>query len=287
MTPAGSVPRETDSPTVPARYPWRAIVVIAWLAFGLLAGTLEYLTVYRAAGASWLSAAWSPLLASMIWIPLTYAIVAAVGRWPLWPLERGPLAIHVVLSLSISFVLNFFWGVGAALLTSTGFFGTDVAWSVLMPNTSTLGLRFLHLNGGTYWFIAVLLTVWRHRRVVAPRVDAEWVKTLPVKRTGTTIVVPVDDIDWIEGAGDYARLHVGGEQLLSNQRLKVLERQLDPSVFGRVHRSAIVNLTRIRRLSHRSHGDYLAVLQDGTEIKVARSRRQPIREMLEGYSLEL
>ena len=287
MSPAGSVSRETDSPTFPSRYPWRAIVAIAWLAFGLLAGTLEFLTLSRGVGASWLTAAWSPLLASMIWIPLTYAIVAAVGRWPLWPLERGPLAIHVVLSLSISFVLNFFWGVGAVLLTSTGFSGGDIAWAVLVPNTWVLGLRFLHLNGGTYWFIAVLLTVWRHRRLAAPTVGAEWAQTLPVKRGGTTIVVPVDDIDWIEGAGDYARLHVGGEQLLSNIRLKVLERQLDPSVFGRVHRSAIVNLTRIRQLSHRSHGDYLAVLQDGTEIKVARSRRQPIREMLEGYRLEL
>jgi hypothetical protein len=262
-------------------------VAIAWLAFGLLAGTLEFLTVFRPTGASWLTAAWSPLLASMIWIPLTYAIVAAVGRWPLWPLERGPLAIHVVLSLSISFVLNFFWSVGAALLTSTGFSGADIAWSAIVPDTWVLGLRFLHLNGGTYWFIAVLLTVWRHRRLVAPTVDAEWARTLAVKRGATTIVVPVDDIDWIEGAGDYTRLHVGGEQLLSNHRLKVLERQLDPSVFGRVHRSAIVNLTRIRQLSHRSHGDYLAVLRDGTEIKVARSRRQPIREMLEGYRLEL
>ena len=95
-----------------------------------------------------------------------------------------------------------------------------------------------------------------------------------------TRVIPVGEIDWIEGAGDYARLHTAGESHLSGERLKDLERRLDPSSFARVHRSSIVNLERVRELKHVSHGDYEAVLHDGTVVRVSRSRRKAIERLL-------
>ena len=100
-------------------------------------------------------------------------------------------------------------------------------------------------------------------------------------RTGKKIsVVPVDEIDWIEGAGDYARIQAGGRDYLMSERLRTLEETLDPDRFVRIHRSCIVNVDRIRELVHVSHGDYEAVLRDGTRLRVSRTRREELEKVL-------
>ena len=102
-------------------------------------------------------------------------------------------------------------------------------------------------------------------------------------RTATRVIfVDAADVDWIEGADDYARLHVGTRRYLLGERLASLERRLDPARFVRVHRSAIVNASRIRELFALSHGDYAAVLHDGTRLRVARTRREAVLAALAG-----
>jgi len=122
-------------------------------------------------------------------------------------------------------------------------------------------------------------TVSAELRAAGETVPAE---TLAVRTGQETMLVPVEEVDWIEGAGDYARLHVGDRQYLLGERLKRLEARLDRNTFARVHRSAIVNLSRLRRLQHRSHGDYDAVLVDGTEIRVSRTYRAALTRFVEG-----
>ena len=78
---------------------------------------------------------------------------------------------------------------------------------------------------------------------------------LAVKRRGESIVVKTDTIDWIEAQANYARLHCGGESHLVRRSLSSLEEVLDPFQFARIHRAAIVNADRIRRLVPWSHGD--------------------------------
>jgi two-component system LytT family response regulator len=107
---------------------------------------------------------------------------------------------------------------------------------------------------------------------------------LVVKSGGRVYFVRVADIDWIEAAGNYVRLHVGKEDHLLRQTLGALESKLDPSRFVRIHRSTIVNVERIRELQPAFHGDYVIILHDGTELALSRSCRDKLEATL-GHAL--
>jgi two-component system, LytTR family, response regulator len=103
---------------------------------------------------------------------------------------------------------------------------------------------------------------------------------LVVKSGGRVTFVRTGDIDWIEAAANYACLHVGKEQHLLRESMTALESKLDAGRFVRVHRSAIVNIERIRELQPAFHGDYVIILQDGTELALSRGYREKLEESL-------
>jgi two-component system, LytTR family, response regulator len=103
---------------------------------------------------------------------------------------------------------------------------------------------------------------------------------LMVKAEGRISFVRIEDIDWVEAAGNYLRLHVGKEEHLVRESLTALEKKLDPGRFVRIHRSTIVNLERIRELQPAFHGDYVIILRDGTELALSRSCRDKLEETL-------
>lgn len=88
-----------------------------------------------------------------------------------------------------------------------------------------------------------------------------------------TIFVRTVTVDWIEADGNYLHLHVGRQQYVIRSGLGILEGQLDPAQFARVHRSAIVNLDRVQELRTVAPGEYRIVLADGTELAVSRGYR--------------
>jgi two-component system, LytTR family, response regulator len=101
-----------------------------------------------------------------------------------------------------------------------------------------------------------------------------------VKVSGRTTLLDLADVDWIEAVGSCVRVYAGGTRSMVRTTLAELEASLDPHRFFRIHRSAVVNLQRIRHLEHWSHGDYLVVLTDGTELRLSRSRRRAMEEVL-------
>ena len=103
---------------------------------------------------------------------------------------------------------------------------------------------------------------------------------LLIRAEGRIYFVRLQDIDWIEAAGNYLRLHVGKEQHLMRESLSALEKKLDPGRFVRIHRSSIVNLERVREMQPAFHGDYVVILQDGTELPVSRTCREKLEESL-------
>ena len=107
---------------------------------------------------------------------------------------------------------------------------------------------------------------------------------LVVKSGGSTQFVRVADIDWIEAAGVYANLHIGGKELLYRAALNDLAARLDPLRFVRVHRSAIINIESILRLEPISHGEFAAVLRDGSRSRISRTYRSQLEKRL-GQSL--
>ncbi|HZS61955.1 MAG TPA: LytTR family DNA-binding domain-containing protein [Gemmatimonadaceae bacterium] len=94
------------------------------------------------------------------------------------------------------------------------------------------------------------------------------------------VMVPMRDVDWIE-ADDYcAVLHIAGRRQLVRATLASLEEQLDPTSFARIHRSAVINLRRVRELRRHPIGGLTVVLLDGTRLPVSRSRRAQLLERL-------
>ena len=89
-----------------------------------------------------------------------------------------------------------------------------------------------------------------------------------------SIVVESSQIDWVEAADCYVSLHVGNATHLLRQTMDELETQLDPRQFFRAHRSAIVNLDRVREVHPLFRGDCALVLADGRRIKLSRGRRR-------------
>ena len=120
----------------------------------------------------------------------------------------------------------------------------------------------------------------RARKAIAtqPAPKSEYLERIPVESRGQIRVVPVALIDYITASGPYAELHIGGRTFAIREKMQTLEEKLDPAVFFRIHRSAIVRLDRIDTLLHAAGGDYAVRLKDGTELSVSRSRREELEE---------
>lgn len=97
---------------------------------------------------------------------------------------------------------------------------------------------------------------------------------LVIKSGGRSFFLRVEEIDWLEAADNYVRIHVSRESYLIRETLQSLEVRLDSSKFLRIHRSTLVNLDRIQELQPLFHGDYVVRLLDGTELTLSRNHRE-------------
>ena len=104
---------------------------------------------------------------------------------------------------------------------------------------------------------------------------------LVVKTSGRVVFLKADDVDWIDAAGNYVKIHAGGETHQLRETMSRLEQRLDPERFLRIHRSTIVNVERIRELQQQFHGDYLVVLKNGQRLTLSRSYRDRIQDLLD------
>lgn len=105
-------------------------------------------------------------------------------------------------------------------------------------------------------------------------------RKIAIKDNESTILVDSDDIDWIDAAGDYMCLHVKGVTHVMRSTLKALMSKLDPDTFKRIHRSTVVNLARIERVTSQDKGEYILDLDCGEKLKVSRNYRDAIKVFL-------
>jgi two-component system, LytTR family, response regulator len=102
-----------------------------------------------------------------------------------------------------------------------------------------------------------------------------------VHEEGGAFFLPTKDIDWIEAAGNYVRIHSRGKQHMMRESLKNLEARLDPQQFVRVHRSAVVNLDSVARVEPWFRGEYRIVLNDGNRLTSSRAYGHAFRSLLQ------
>ena len=105
-----------------------------------------------------------------------------------------------------------------------------------------------------------------------------------IKAGGRVFFVRADEIDWIEAAGNYVKLHVGTDAHLFRETMNAIEAQLDPDVFFRIHRSHIVNIERVKELQPWFNGEYVVFLRNGTRLTLSRGYREKLQERI-GRSL--
>ena len=103
-----------------------------------------------------------------------------------------------------------------------------------------------------------------------------------VRRDGAMHVVPAERVDWIEAADNDVIIHAGKEALRTRGTLTALVERLDPGRFARLHRSAVVNLERVREIQPWFKGESLALLHDGTKLTIGRAYREAFVKALGG-----
>jgi two-component system LytT family response regulator len=100
------------------------------------------------------------------------------------------------------------------------------------------------------------------------------IRRIMIKSGGHITFLRTAEVEWVEAQGDYVSLHSQGKRHLIRENIGDMERQLSPNAFVRIHRSTIVNVSRIKELQPLFHGDYAVVLLDGTRLTMSRSFRE-------------
>jgi two-component system LytT family response regulator len=101
-----------------------------------------------------------------------------------------------------------------------------------------------------------------------------------VKVDGSTLLMRQAEIDWIESAGNYVKIHAGKEGHMVRETMADFEQRLDTQTFIRVHRSTIVNISRIKEIRSLASGNQELVLRDGQILAMSRTYRQKLADLI-------
>jgi two-component system LytT family response regulator len=114
-----------------------------------------------------------------------------------------------------------------------------------------------------------------------PLLDGRPIDRLVIRTRGKVSFLKPSEIDWVEADGKHARLHAGRETHVVRHTLTGLERRLATHGFVRVHRSAIVNVDRIKELEPWFHGEYVVILKDGTKLTSSAAHSQALHRIVD------
>ncbi len=111
--------------------------------------------------------------------------------------------------------------------------------------------------------------------------DERPIDRLVIRTRGKVSFLKPSEIDWIEADGKHAVLHAGRETHVVRHTLTRLEQRLAAHGFVRVHRSAIVNVDRIKQLEPWFHGEYVVILKDGTKLTSSAAHSQALHRIVD------
>jgi two-component system LytT family response regulator len=102
-----------------------------------------------------------------------------------------------------------------------------------------------------------------------------------IKSSGRIYFLKIEEIDWVEGAGDYLSLHSGSQTHLIRETMGNFHAKLDPKKFLRIHRSTIVNVERVKDIRPLFKGEYVITLTSGKRLKSSRGYRHQLQALLD------
>jgi two-component system, LytTR family, response regulator len=112
----------------------------------------------------------------------------------------------------------------------------------------------------------------------------KFTERLVIKSGSRIFFLNVAEIDWIEAADNYVRLHAGPDSHLLRETMNSVEQRLNPDHFLRIHRSRIINIRQIKELQPLFRGEYDIMLRDGTHLESGRAYRNKLQKLFTGSS---
>jgi LytTr DNA-binding domain len=228
------------------------------------------------------------------------ALAASLCSWYLWGL-LAPLVVWLGRRFQVdraNFGRHFFIHLGASLdlaflhvLASVGIqdllhaaAGQPFLFADKLVDNFTL---FYHWDVLIYWAILAVVHAYDYHRDLEARQAAlaelerrvarpDVLERVLVEDDGRRVFVRTADVDWVEAAKNYVRLHIGERTYVLRSTLTALEERLDTRVFRRINRSALVNLDRVQELQPWFHGDAICILKSGARLTVSRNYRDRV-----------
>jgi hypothetical protein len=266
-----------------------------WTLLGLVSGAQLYVTHRRIVPDpyTWWQALGVGLFGWYLWGLFSVVVAWLARRFPVDRVNFGRhFIIHLGASLNLA-LLHVVAGVGIQELLVLP--RAPYPFADRLVDTFT---AFYHWNVLIYWAIAAVVHALDHqhdldeRRAYASVLEARLqaitgggpvsgeaglarrhAERLLVGDDGRRFFVRAADVEWIEAAKNYVRLHVGDRTHTLRSTLGALERRLDPGRFRRINRSAVVNLDRVKELQPWFHGDAIVILQSGVRLSLGRRYR--------------
>jgi LytTr DNA-binding domain-containing protein len=211
-------------------------------------------------------------------------LLAGLSFWYLWGL-LAPVVAWLARRFQVdraTFGRHFFIHLGASLdlallhLVVTAWVQGPGSFAQRLVDDFTL---YFHWNVVVYWAIlAIVHALDYHRDLEAHRAHALRPQARPAERLlvaddGRSLFVRTADVEWIEAARNYVRLHAGQRSYVVRTTLAALEAQLDRERFRRTGRSALVNVDRVREVQPWFHGDAIVILESGARVTLSRRYR--------------
>jgi two-component system LytT family response regulator len=228
---------------------------------------------------------WLPTTAEFIVNYYSWVAIAAAVVWlgKRFRPQRGnlvrPLTIHFCAAVVFA-VLHL--GIIAAVLQFVKPYalpGLDYADKFVFA-----ALQLFHFECMLYGVVLVLSYGFENyaaeSAVTATDSPPRYLMKLSVKDNGHTLLLNIAQIDWLEAADNYVNIHSGKNSYLLREKMHVLETKLNPRHFQRVHRSAIVNVERVKALLRGENGSCSVLLENGQNLPVSRRRRERIQHSI-------
>jgi LytTr DNA-binding domain-containing protein len=269
----------------------RVYQISFWLFIGLLQATLNSATTIadyqrlEIETASWKPITWE-LSSQLVGISLIWLIVW-FDKWLAQTTNKihirflGHLAFSVLFSVShvIGMVL-----VRKAVYLMAGTHYDFGDWSKeLIYEYTKDGYTYVWIIAVIYSYRFIVSRVRGEAKAIATGEDQqvpEKPERLLVKKIGKEFIIRIEDIEWVEAAGNYMNLHIDSHVYPLRETMANLESKLDANKFARIHRSTIVNLDHIKEIQLLDSGDYEVILNNQKVLKLSRRYREKLKGVL-------
>lgn len=210
-----------------------------------------------------------------LWAAVSPVVLAVGRRWPVssgrWPVDLifhcGLFSAWMLASNALLRVPDLVAGAGVAAVGSEAL----AAAVEYAPPGALVWMGLIALAR------RALRADWKDRE--QPKDDGDREDPVSLRVGYRTYLVPRQSIRWVEADGDYLLVHTAERTHRIRGPMKDFRQELGEERFLRIHRSTLVNVDFVREVQPYFHGDYVAILRDGTELRVPRSRREAIERL--------